>query len=244
MRAFISLFALITIAGCASFENYNFNQENILKIGRSEKEIERDINRKPIEILKFAKIKNGQNIVDYVPGSGYFTRIFSNAVGETGKVTALTPQTFIDKFAKGQIPQYANDGGYKNINSIASGDDNLNIPNNIDVFFTSQNYHDVRIYLKENTTSKLNQAVFKALKKGGYYIIIDHSGAANLSEEGIKQLHRIDINTVIKEVEAAGFKLDEKSNILSNPNDDLKLNVFDKDIRGKTDQFVLRFKKP
>lgn len=240
----LSSVAFIFVAGCSTIDNQNkFDEAKILSIGRSTKEIERDASRKPIEILKFAQIKNGQKIVDYVPGTGYFTRIFSNAIGEKGSVTALTPQIFIDTFAKGIIPQYANEGGFKNINSIASNDDNLNIPKDIDVFFTAQNYHDIRIYLKEGTTNKLNKAVYDALKTGGYYIIIDHSGKANLDEEGIKKLHRIDMNTIIKEVEAVGFKLDSKSEILRNPNDDLSLNVFDPNIRGKTDQFILRFKK-
>ncbi len=234
-------------AGCASIDIKNSERNDYtqsLSINRPAADTERDINRKPKEVLKFANINPGQVIVDYIPGGGYFTRIFSNAVGKNGKVYSLTPQLFIDKFAKGVIPNISSEQGHENNIGLASNNDNLNIPQNIDVFWTAQNYHDVRLYLGDGTTQKLNQAVFAALKSGGYYIILDHSGKPNLSEEGIKNLHRIDVNTVIKEVTEAGFVLDASSEILKNPADDLTLNVFDPAIRGKTDQFILRFKKP
>ncbi len=247
-KQFTSLLVLsFLFSGCASLDIKNSERNDYtqaLSINRPAKDIERDINRKPKEVLRFANITNGQVIVDYIPGGGYFTRIFSNAVGKDGKVYSLTPQLFIDKFAKGVIPNISTEQGHENNIGLASNNDNLNIPQNIDVFWTSQNYHDVRLYLGDDTTQKLNQAVFAALKSGGYYIILDHSGKPNLSEEGIKELYRIDVNTVIKEVTAAGFVLDARSDILKNPADDLSLNVFDPKIRGKTDQFILRFKKP
>ncbi len=247
-KQFTSLLVLTFLfSGCAPLDIKNSERNDYtqsLSINRPATDIERDINRKPKEVLKFANITNGQVIVDYIPGGGYFTRIFSNAVGKNGKVYSLTPQLFIDKFGKGVIPNISSEQGHENNIGLASTRDNLNIPQNIDVFWTSQNYHDVRLYLGDDTTQKLNQAVFSALKSGGYYIILDHSGKPNLSEEGIKELHRIDVNTVIKEVTAAGFVLDARSDILKNPADDLSLNVFDPKIRGKTDQFILRFKKP
>ena len=247
-KQFTSLILLsFLFAGCASTEIKNSTRNDYsqsLNINRPAADIERDSNRKPKEVLEFANIKSGQIIVDYIPGSGYFTRIFSNVIGKEGKVYSLTPQLFIDKFSKGVIPNISSEQGHENNIGLASNNDNLNIPQNIDVFWTSQNYHDVRLYLGDDTTQKLNQAVFAALKSGGYYIILDHSGTPNLSEDGIKNLHRIDINTVIKEVTAAGFVLDASSDVLKNPADDLSLNVFDPAIRGKTDQFLLRFKKP
>jgi predicted methyltransferase len=90
----------------------------------------------------------------------------------------------------------------------------------------------------------LNKAVFDALKPNGLYIVLDHAGAAGQSDETMSKLHRIDRALVVKEVTAAGFILDGESTTLSNPADKHDLNVFDPAIRGKTDQFILRFKKP
>ncbi len=56
--------------------------------------------------------------------------------------------------------------------------------------------------------------------------------------------HRIDVDTVVSEVEAAGFVLDERSDLLRNSDDDYEKTVFDPATRGVTDRFVLRFHKP
>lgn len=248
MKKYISVLAMVALISACSTIGVNTVTEKlspeILTKYRPATDTDRDINRKPLETLEFAKISSGKKVVDYVPGSGYFTRLFSNAVGETGMVYSITPQIIIDKYAKGVVPSFAGEEGHKNSVGMASGTADLNIPKDIDVFFTSQNYHDVRLYLGDNATTNLNNSVFASLKKGGYYVIIDHTGEANLTEAGIKELHRIDPKIVIKEVEAAGFKLDATSEILKNPNDSLKANVFDPSIRGKTDQFVYRFVKP
>ena len=93
-------------------------------------------------------------------------------------------------------------------------------------------------------TAALNKAAFEALKPGGVYVVEDHAGPAGLDDAGMGKLHRIDEALVKKEVLAAGFKLDGESTVLRNPADPHTANVFDPSIRGKTDQFVLRFRKP
>ena len=57
-------------------------------------------------------------------------------------------------------------------------------------------------------------------------------------------LHRIDVDTVKQEVTAAGFKIVANNSILENTADDRTVKVFDPTVRGKTDQFILKFRKP
>jgi predicted methyltransferase len=89
-----------------------------------------------------------------------------------------------------------------------------------------------------------NKQVYAALKPGGVYVILDHAAAAGAPIGVTETLHRIDIARVKTDVLAAGFKLDGESNVLANPADDHTKMVFVPDIRGKTDQFLLRFRKP
>jgi predicted methyltransferase len=89
-----------------------------------------------------------------------------------------------------------------------------------------------------------DKAVFAALKPGGVYVVLDHAAIAGSGIDATETLHRIDPARVKADVLAAGFKLDGESSILTNEADDHTKNVFDSSIRGRTDQFLLRFKRP
>ena len=116
----------------------------------------------------------------------------------------------------------------------------------LDVVFTAQNYHD--LYITEyalGNAAEINAAAFAALKPGGIYLVIDHSAVAGTpTETGSNGIHRIDQATVRSEIEAAGFVFDGEAEFLRNPEDPRTANVFDEAIRGRTDQFVMRFRKP
>jgi predicted methyltransferase len=117
------------------------------------------------------------------------------------------------------------------------------VPAPADVVWTSENYHDFHNGPTANIPG-LNKAVFAALKPGGVYYIEDHAAAKGAGTTTTSTLHRIEAAAAIKEAEAAGFKLDGQSNLLANPADTHDKPVFDPSIRGKTDKFALRFKKP
>src|ERR1700761_6418045 len=72
--------------------------------GRPAEDTARDADRKPADMLAFAKVKSGETVVDYIPSKGYFTRLFSAAVGPKGTVYAVTPQLMVDLFAKMNRP--------------------------------------------------------------------------------------------------------------------------------------------
>jgi len=203
----------------------------------------RDADRKPAEMVDFAKLKPGQTVVDYLPGKGYFTRIFSAAAGPQGAVYAVTPQMLIDKYKSVPVAVSA-ESGYGNVREVVAPGTSLNVPGKADLVWTSQNYHDVHIWVGAEGTAQLNKAIFDTLKPGGYFVVLDHAGAPGLDDAGMSKLHRIDEALVKKEVLAAGFVLDGESQTLRNTGDNHVVAVFDPAIRGKTDQFMLRFRKP
>jgi predicted methyltransferase len=207
----------------------------------------RDAERKPADMLAFAQVKRGQTIVDYLPGKGYFTRLFSNAVGPHGIVYADVPQLLLDKWPKDKpLPASVSaEPGHTNVHDAVAKNGSLGVPaGSADLVWTAQNYHDVHIWAGAEGTAGLNKGVFEALKPGGLYVVLDHAGAAGLDDAGMKAQHRIDESLVKREVVAAGFVLEGESDVLRNPADPHSANVFDPSIRGKTDQFVLKFWKP
>jgi len=92
--------------------------------------------------------------------------------------------------------------------------------------------------------AKFDAAVFKALKPGGLFVILDHAAAAGSGVSATNTLHRIDPEVVKQEVTAAGFVYEGETEVLRNPADDHTKKVFDPSLRGHTDQFVFRFQKP
>jgi len=214
---------------------------------RPEADRARDADRKPDEMLRFAKVRPGQTVIDLMAGGGYFTRVFSSAVGPNGHVYAVNARFYLDLLARNNRPApapLAGGAGRTNIYDVITNEGGLNVPVKADLVWTSQNYHDVHLFADAGAVAALNRAAFDALKPGGYYVVLDHAGAAGLNAADMRRLHRIDEAQVRNEVLAAGFVLDGTSDALRNPADPRTANVFDPAIRGKTDQFILRFKKP
>ena len=209
--------------------------------GRPAADKDRDADRKPAETLAFADVKPGEQVVDFLPGGGYFTRIFSKAVGPKGHVTALTPAAAPEKYTVA-AKAIAADPAYSNVTAVAENVTALPA-GSIDLFFTAQNYHDLHNQ-KDLDVAAFDKAVFAALKPGGTFLVVDHAATAGSGFQDTNTLHRIDIEAVKTEVESAGFKLAAQSDLLKNPNDPHTAKVFDPSIRGKTDQFILKFEKP
>lgn len=207
-----------------------------------------DERRKPGPLIALAGVAPGDKVLDLIPGSGYWTRIFSKVVGPHGKVYAVWPQAYA-RFARGNVAdmkKLSADGNYGNIVTEVQPSALLTAPEPLDVVWTSQNYHDYPDeYMGEDADPNLlNKAVFKILKPGGTYMIIDHMAKAGRGMADTEKLHRIDPATVRRQVEAAGFKFAGESKVLNNRADPLDVPVFDKSIRGRTSQFAYKFVKP
>lgn len=213
--------------------------------GRPADEVARDAARKPGELLEFAGVAPGQKVVDLIMGGGYFTRLLSVAVGPKGQVIAYQPSEFIQFQAKYGEDQKKVAGAYPNVTALTSSLGALDLPDGVDLVLTVQNYHDLHLTpFPKDTAAKVNAEVFKSLKPGGLYVIVDHVATAGSGLEPAMKVHRLDPAIIKQEVEAAGFKLEAESPMLKDASDPHTASVFDPGIRGKTDQAVMKFRKP
>jgi predicted methyltransferase len=216
--------------------------------GRPAEDKQRDADRKPAETVLFAGIKPGYKVAELVPARGYFTRILSKVVGPKGHVYALSPPRRPTAAADSPDPDAATkaiaaDPAYSNVTTQVGSLATISVPEPVDVVFTAQNYHDVH-NVPNIDLAAFNKSVFDALKPGGVFIVLDHAAAAGSGARDTSTLHRIDPEAVKSEVLAAGFVLAGDSKVLANAQDDHTAKVFDPAIRGKTDQFILKFRKP
>lgn len=215
---------------------------------RPETDVARDADRKPAESLAFAGLKPGQSVAEIIPSGGYFTRLFSAVVGAKGTVYALSPppRPGAPEGAKppsAAVEAIAADPHYANVKVLVQPLATPTVPQPVDLFWTSQNYHDLH-NIPGFDIGAFNRAVFNALKPGGTYLVLDHVAEAESGTRDTSTLHRIDPAVVKREVLEAGFRFDGESPVLRRPTDDHTLKVFDPAIRGKTDQFIYKFSKP
>ena len=205
-----------------------------------------DARRHPAELVAFSGAKPGDKVVDLIPGSGYFTKIFSKVVGPAGHVYMVWPNEYAKEAQPDPVKNEAlTKTGYPNTSVILQPGAAFATPEPVDLVFTVQNYHDYPDkFMGKIDPMVFNRAVFKALKPGGTFLVVDHVAEAGSGMRDTDTLHRIDPAIVKQQVTAAGFVFDGESNVLRNPADDHKKVVFDKAIRGHTDQFIYKFRKP
>jgi predicted methyltransferase len=211
---------------------------------RPEADRVRDADRKPAEVTALAGIKAGSKVAEMWPGGGYFTRIFSKAVGPTGVVYAMAPAPPPNappgRDPSAGIRALAADANYANV-KVVSLDPAVPLPELVDVVWTSLNYHDM--HNREGYIAAINKAALTALKPGGIYVVIDHAAEKGSGARDTPKLHRIDEDLVKQEVLAAGFEAAGESALLRHADDghDKEAHAV---ARGKTDQFMLMFRKP
>ena len=200
---------------------------------------------KRAEVVAFIGLKAGDRVADIV--AGRFVRALSVAVGPTGKVYAVEPAEIVKAHPEvltilktiTAAPDYAN------VETRTAPIDSLDLPSGLDAVFIRQDYHDLHDkFMGPADIAAFNRHMFAALRPGGVFVVLDHAAAAGSGLRDTETLHRIDPATVKAEVTAAGFVLDGESTILASTADDHTKHVFDPAMRGHTDQFLLRFRKP
>lgn len=198
------------------------------------------------DIVKFMGLKAGDKVADIVPGK--LTRLFSQTVGPKGKVYAVQPAEVVKAHptALTGVQALAAQSADKNIEVTSPPVNAMGLaPNSLDAVFIRQNYHDLYDkFMGPADVPAFNKAVFAALKPGGEFVILDHAAAAGADMNVTESLHRIDPARVKADLAAAGFKFEGESKALANPDDDHTKMVFNPAIRGKTDQFLYKFRKP
>jgi predicted methyltransferase len=206
-----------------------------------------DAQRKPAAVLAFSGVKPGDDVVELIPGRGYFTRLLSLVVGPNGHVYALVTAEEVKARAKAADPirSIAADRSFGNVTVLTQPVSKFTVPHPVDLVWTSQNYHDLHDQaFGPADIPAFNKAVAASLKPGGVFLVIDHAAASGRGTEDTQSLHRIEPAAARSEIEAAGLKLTAESDALKNPDDDHRLRIFDPRIRGRTDKFTFKFIKP
>lgn len=208
---------------------------------RPEADRARDGLRRSADMLAFMKLSPGDAVADIRPEEGFFTRLFAPVVGPEGHVYAFVPNqtaarenAFADALAT----------TYPNVSRVTGALETMAFDRPLDVVFMGEEYHDFTIPRFGVDVARMNAAVFAALKPGGLYVILDHQSADGAGIGVAGTLHRIEAAELRRQIEAAGFVFDGESDAVRVPADDHTLSVFDESIRGRTDRFVYRFRKP
>lgn len=210
---------------------------------------DRDARRKPAEVLAFFGIEPGMTVLDLFSGGGYYSELISYVVGPEGKVVAHNNAAYIN-FVGDEFEERHGGGRLTNVEVLMAENNELELPAEaFDAVALILSYHDIFYADPDNGWPKIDgpkllEEIYKGMKPGAVLGVIDHYAEAGSPRETGNSVHRIDPGIVISELEIAGFLLDGKSNILRNMNDDYSKIVFDPDLRGQTDRFVLRFRKP
>ncbi len=202
-----------------------------------------DAGRMPAAVLEFFGIGAGDNVADLLSGGGYYTRILAKLVGDDGTVyTGNNP--FFARFGDEALTALLAEPGFDNVIRIDGPVDELALPTDgsLDAVIMILAYHD--LWLTDEDRAEMNRRILASLKPGGVYGIIDHHAVDGAGTDVIQSLHRIERSVIVDELTASGFTLAAGADFLGNPEDDRSLRIFDPNIRGNTDRFVLRFEKP
>jgi predicted methyltransferase len=217
--------------------------------GRSADNVKLDESRKPAEVLAFLGLKPGMNALDLFGGNAYWAEIMAPVVGAKGHVTVWEPTQFSKPDSKKAFDEFA--AGYPNVLMIISPFEAPRLPAGYaDLVMLNLNYHDTYWQSEKYGIPKMDpdaflKAVYAAMKPGAVIGVIDHVASPNADTRAtVEKFHRIDPEVVKADFKRAGFEFVGSSDILRNPADDHSLMVFDPKVRGKTDRFVFKFKKP
>lgn len=212
---------------------------------RSADDQARDAGRKPADVIEFLGIEPGMAVVDVIAAGGYYTEVLSLAVGAEGSVVAHNP-AFVLEFREGAnekaITARLADNRLGNVTRLNKEFEELSAGDGpFDAAITALNFHDLYNGRSPEDALAVLQIIHSMLKPGGVFGIIDHAGVADADNAA---LHRIEVVKAIETATAAGFVVEGQSSILSNPEDDHTQGVFSEGLRGHTDRFLLKLRKP
>lgn len=216
--------------------------------GRPASAIALDTSRKPAEILDFLGLKPGMTVLDVMAGGGYYSQIMARVVGIKGRVIAWEPSQFMGPESRKQWAPLLK--AQPNINLMIFPVEQFQLArDSFDFTMIHLNYHDfywssAKYGITASDPDKALLQLFHATRPGGIVGVIDHVGGKGETRATVDALHRIDPETVKADFARAGFVLEAESDVLRNPEDNLAALVFDPAVRGKTDRFVMRFRRP
>ena len=218
-------------------------EKSIASPERTAADRERDAREKPAEVMAFAGVKPGMVIADIFAGGGYYSELFSGAVGDGGKVLAINNLAYVN-YEKDNIKARFTEGRLRNVERRLVEASYMPIaPQSVDLAVIVMSYHDVYWIDEKNGWAEINtdgflDSIKRMLKPGGKLLIIDHNAAKGTGKEVVARLHRLNEDWARKSLESHGFVLEKTYDGLRNPDDQLDKPVFDAAVKGRTDRYV------
>jgi len=250
MKKLILLTMLFTCPALVADDGFSSVEADLKKAMksplRSDREVARDHNRRPIETLKFFGLRSDMKVIKLIPGGGWYSKLLAPVLAEDGEFSVAMGTASVSKNLLGK-------DGMEFINVLDSGAnirrekgarfnsvDQFELgPTDTDIIFTFRNYHN----FNQKARKHINNAAFKALKSGGVYAIVDHT-RRHMQKLDNENRRRVDPVLVIKEVQEAGFVLEDYSTLHYRADDELRYEVGRKSVTGNTDRLTLKFRKP
>jgi predicted methyltransferase len=218
--------------------------------GRPAADTARDAIDRPAEMLRLAGIKPGMTVADVLAGDGYYSELLSYVVGPKGRVYLINNLAF-DNWSQPALKDRMAGGRLTNVTQqMVDLNDMKLAPASLDAILLVKVYHDMywvdtnpkSPWPKINVSAVLDQ-LSRALKPGGVLLLIDHSAKAGHGKSDAGELHRIEEAFAVQDFAAHGFKVIAKSDLLRRPDDARDLISYKGPAVGKTDRFVLVFRK-
>jgi len=244
----VLLATIMFVMGCAKdIEGMSVEEQSIHHSDRYADDKARDKSRKPLDILRFSGVTQGQVVIDLLGGGGYYSELFNYIVGEQGKVYLQNNSLFL-RFSQEELATRLDGARLKNVVRIDSEFADMKLPADVDLIFIGLSYHDIYVP-REDPVITANRAEFfaqvtAALKPGGALLIIDHAAEPGTGIDTTAKLHRIDEDWARQDIESAGFEFEAALDVLRNPDDNYQLDIWKKGIMRKTDRFIHLYRKP
>ena len=216
--------------------------------GRSAADLKRDALDHPADILRLAGIKAGMRVADVLAGDGYYSELASYVVGPKGKVLMINNAAF-DHWSEGPLQERLKSDRLANVEHQTLDLNHMNLaPGSIDAVLLIKVYHDLYWLDTTNEWPKIDTGVVldqlvRALKPGGVLLLVDHSAKPGSGVTVASSLHRIEESYAVKDFESRGLKVAAKSDLLRRPDDARDQISYKGPAVGKTDRFVLVFRK-
>ncbi|WP_412972111.1 class I SAM-dependent methyltransferase [Glaciecola sp. MF2-115] len=213
---------------------------------RTQAEVERDGNRKPIRTLEFFGLEDNMSVLELLPGGGWYSKLLIPALNENGEYfgaigTSRIKQSLMELPGFEKMKIVAEDADvYREEGSrfYSLKTDSLGVKD-VDMVLTFRNYHN----FSEQGRKKMNELAFEALRPGGIYGVVDHT-RRHMEPDGSSNGRRIDPVLAIKEIQEAGFVLVDFSNLHYKEDDELEYEVGARSVSGNTDRWTIKFMKP
>lgn len=250
MRKFTTAVLLSAMAalGTARAADTKIYQQAVANPARSQEDRQRDAREHPAEVMAFAGLKPGMKVADVFGGGGYYSELISYVVGPKGEVWLVNNQPYED-FAAKDLKKHLDSNRLSNVKHVVVEPKDLKLGTaDLDSVWIVMSYHDLFYADPENGWAAIDpddfvDQIYKSLKPGGTFLIVDHAAKAGAGKSVAKDLHRIEESFARSEITRHGFEFVGSYDKLRNPKDDLGKIVFDPEVRFKTDRFVHLYRK-